>query len=232
MGSDAQAKNELHLPEEVLSLPVAEGRNPDRLFMSREQRRDIRALLSIEMWQWYIALFGWIPGRAGSVLRGLAYRPFLKRAGRPVFFGEHVRITSPENLDIGDWGAAGHYTFLNATGGIKIGAWAAVTHRCILNTVNHVYEDPEAPVRLQGLEVAPIVVEDDAWLGSGVYVMPGVTIGRGAIVGANSVVTRDIPAYSIAAGIPARPIRRRRLPGEAPTSRQADRSNTKDPYAL
>lgn len=54
---------------------------------------------------------------------------------------------------------------------------------------------------------APIVVEDDAWLGAGVVVMPGVRIGRGAVVGANSVVTRDVPPGHVVAGSPARTVR-------------------------
>jgi maltose O-acetyltransferase len=61
---------------------------------------------------------------------------------------------------------------------------------------------PFAPV-----ERAPIVIEDDAWLGAGVIVMPGVRIGRGAIVGAASVVTRDVPPLHIVAGQPAKTIR-------------------------
>lgn len=61
---------------------------------------------------------------------------------------------------------------------------------------------PFAPV-----ERAPIVIEDDAWLGTGVIVMPGVRIGRGAIVGALSVVTRDVPPLHIVAGQPAKTIR-------------------------
>jgi maltose O-acetyltransferase len=61
---------------------------------------------------------------------------------------------------------------------------------------------PFAPV-----ERAPIVIEDDAWLGTGVVVMPGVRIGRGAIVGALSVVTRDVPPLHIVAGQPAKTIR-------------------------
>jgi galactoside O-acetyltransferase len=54
---------------------------------------------------------------------------------------------------------------------------------------------------------APIVVEADVWLGAGVVVLPGVTIGRGAIVGANSVVTKDVPPLTVVGGIPAKPIR-------------------------
>ena len=60
---------------------------------------------------------------------------------------------------------------------------------------------PYAPV-----SYGPIVIENDAWLGIGVVVLPNVTIGEGAVVGANSVVTRDVKPYTIVAGLPARPI--------------------------
>jgi len=66
----------------------------------------------------------------------------------------------------------------------------------------------QAESRIRGLEVArPIVIEDDAWLGGGAIVLPGVTIGRGAVVGAGAVVTRDVPANTVAVGNPARVIR-------------------------
>ena len=54
----------------------------------------------------------------------------------------------------------------------------------------------------------PIAIEDDAWLGAGVIVLPNVTIGRGAVVGAGAVVTRDVPSFTVVAGVPARPIKR------------------------
>ena len=56
----------------------------------------------------------------------------------------------------------------------------------------------------QGVEVAPVVIEDDVWIGLNVVVLQGVTIGRGAIVGAGAVVTKNIPAWSIAHGVPAK----------------------------
>ncbi|KJL40333.1 acyltransferase [Microbacterium trichothecenolyticum] len=72
----------------------------------------------------------------------------------------------------------------------------------------HGFDDPHTPIRDQPLvRVAPVRVERGAWLGQNVVVMPGVTIGAGAVVGANSVVTRDIPARTVAVGAPARVIR-------------------------
>ncbi len=71
-------------------------------------------------------------------------------------------------------------------------------------------DDLTQPIRLQPIQSrGDIVVEDDVWLGVGVKVLDGVTIGRGAVIGAGAVVTKDIPPLAIAAGVPARVLRRR-----------------------
>lgn len=62
---------------------------------------------------------------------------------------------------------------------------------------------PYAPIAY-----GPIVIQEDAWIGTGVIVMPNITIGKGAIVGAGSIVTRDVPVYTIVIGAPARPLRK------------------------
>ena len=194
-------------------LPLAPGRNPNRVFVPRTARKGVGSLARHEMWEWYVAMFNWIPGRIGWLARGLALKPFLKRSGWPIIFGTNCQIVAPWNLEMDDWAAIGNIAV--ATGGITMHKYAAATRGTVLNTVNHIYEDPDIPLRLQGIELAPIVIEEDAWIGNNSYVGPGVTIGRGAIVAANSMVTKDVPAWTIVGGVPARPIRRRRRPGEA-----------------
>jgi acetyltransferase-like isoleucine patch superfamily enzyme len=54
----------------------------------------------------------------------------------------------------------------------------------------------------------PIIIEQDAWLGAGVIVLPGIRIGRGAVIGAGAVVIDDVPSFTVVAGVPARPIRK------------------------
>ena len=73
--------------------------------------------------------------------------------------------------------------------------------------VNHVYHDTTKPISHQGITTQGIVVEDGAWIGGGAIILDGVRIGRNAVVGAGAVVTKDVPAYTIVAGNPARVMR-------------------------
>ena len=87
-------------------------------------------------------------------------------------------------------------------GGLSIG------HNCMLGGgtticgVNHGMSDLDIPMRFQPSGSAPIVIEDDVWIGMRVVIIPGVTIGKGAVIGAGSVVIRDIPPNSVAMGTP------------------------------
>ena len=74
--------------------------------------------------------------------------------------------------------------------------------------LNHLYEDVQRrPIHAQGVSTAPIVIEDNSWIGANVVVVAGVTIGKHAVIAAGSIVTKDIPPYSVAVGNPARVIK-------------------------
>ena len=85
----------------------------------------------------------------------------------------------------------------------------------------HAHDTLSEPIMNQGYYDAPIVIEDDVWIGHGVTVMAGVTIGRGSIVGAGAVVTKDIPPYSIAIGVPARIVKKRTDENKIDTASQS-----------
>lgn len=89
------------------------------------------------------------------------------------------------------------------TGGITIGNDVLIGHGCTFTTLNHALD----PQRRADLVPAPVVLEDRVWLGAGVIVTPGVRIGSGSIVGAGSVVTKDVPPDVVVAGVPARIVR-------------------------
>lgn len=94
-------------------------------------------------------------------------------------------------------------------GNIRIGKQCMIAANCGIFANNHKFVDPLLPIKKQGVTCQGIVVEDNCWLGHGVTVLDGVTIGEGSVIGAGAVVTKDIPPYSVAVGIPATVIKNR-----------------------
>lgn len=126
------------------------------------------------------------------------------RLGRDVFFetvGEGV-IALGSNVRVN----AG--CFLVSYASVKIGNDCLIGEYVSIRDADHGI-DGEGPMRSQAHRHAPVVIEDDVWIGRGAAVLRGVRIGKGAVVGANSVVTKDVPAMTIVGGCPARVIRKR-----------------------
>jgi acetyltransferase-like isoleucine patch superfamily enzyme len=94
-------------------------------------------------------------------------------------------------------------------GGLEIGNDVRIAAHVRIVPMNHIYEDPKTVIHLQEIRCLGIKIEDDVWLGAGCTVLDGVTIGKGSVIGAGAVVTKDIPPYSIAVGVPAKVIKKR-----------------------
>lgn len=133
---------------------------------------------------------------------------FSKLTGQPV--NETLGLIPPFNTDFGKNIHIGERVFINSgckmqdQGGIYIGNDVLIGHNACLLTLNHEM-DPE---NRQDMHPQPIHINDKAWLGSNVTVLPGVTIGKGAVVAAGAVVTRDVDANTVVAGVPAKPVRK------------------------
>jgi galactoside O-acetyltransferase len=140
----------------------------------------------------------------GSWARYLFYKLFLRSAG---YFHSMsgLRIPAPESVSIGDDVGINLGVLINSCNGgsIDIGNHVMIGPYCVFRSADHVFTDTSRPMKSQGHAGGKIVVEDDCWLGSHVVVTKNVTIGKGSIIGAHSVVTHDIPPYSIAMGAPA-----------------------------
>lgn len=92
-------------------------------------------------------------------------------------------------------------------GPVTIGKQVIIAQHVVISGLNHGYQDINIPIRLQPVSILPVVIEDECWLGSNAVVTAGVHIGRHSIVAAGSVVTKNVPAYSVVAGNPARIIK-------------------------
>lgn len=112
-------------------------------------------------------------------------------------------------VEIGEGTHIGPGVYITGPGKVTIGRNCLIAVQSMLIANNHVFSDLNVPIHSQGLVCKGIQIEEDCWLGAGVKVLDGVTIGRGSVIGAGSVITRDIPAYSVAVGVPAKVIRQR-----------------------
>lgn len=110
-------------------------------------------------------------------------------------------------IKIGQGSLIGEYSVIRGQGGVTIGDRVYTSPMTQIIAVNHVFSDPHKPFIEQGITAKGITIEDDVWLGSGCVVTDGVRIGKGAVVAAGSVVTGDVPAHTVVAGVPARVIK-------------------------
>ncbi|MBR2927395.1 MAG: acyltransferase [Clostridia bacterium] len=135
---------------------------------------------------------------------------FAKRIARS--FGKNVNIEKHAHftpgLSIGDNSGVGIRCEVN--GPVTIGANVMMGPEVVIYTQTHKYDRTDIPMCEQGsTEPSEVVIEDDVWLGRRAIIMPGVRIGKGSIIGAGAVVTKDVPPYSVVGGVPARVIRTR-----------------------
>jgi len=95
-------------------------------------------------------------------------------------------------------------SFVDGNGGVEIGPNCLLSPGVQVLSGNHVIDDPDVPIRFPGTAYGKVTIGEDCWLGTNVIILPGVTVGRGAVVGAGAVVTKSIPEFSIALGVPAK----------------------------
>jgi putative colanic acid biosynthesis acetyltransferase WcaF len=161
------------------------------------------------LWQLVQAtLFGLSPQPLYGWRRALL-RLFGAKIGRKVLLRPTARVTFPWKVEIGDCSWIGDHAELYSLDWISIGRHAVVSQRSYLCTASHDMDDLAF-----GYITAPITIGDQAWIASDVFVAPGVTVGRGAVVGTRSTVFDDIPSEFVAYGQPARAVRKRGAPKE------------------
>jgi len=101
------------------------------------------------------------------------------------------------------------YTVLYGHGGLTIGNNVLIAGQCLIIPANHNFNNPDIPINRQGETRKGVVIEDNVWLGAGVKILDGVTIGYGAIVAAGAVVSKDVEPNTIVGGVPAKKIKDR-----------------------
>jgi len=141
--------------------------------------------------QWYLLRLGAV-GKNVTIMNGCIF----PHPGS-VFIGNHVFINFHSVL------------FSAPNAGITIADNVVIGPRCMFVTGGHAIDEPNVPIIDNPATAAPIVIEENVWIGANVTILPGVRIAKGCVVGAGSVVTKDTKPFTVVAGVPARLIRSR-----------------------
>jgi acetyltransferase-like isoleucine patch superfamily enzyme len=130
------------------------------------------------------------------------------KIGKKVVFYPGVWIAPAKNLVVGDDVDFALDVLVTAGGGVTIGDRVLIGYRTQILSSNHVI-DGKKPIFYSGHVKKPVVIENDVWIGASCIILPGTRIGEGAVIAAGSVVTKDVPAFAIVGGVPAKVIRYR-----------------------
>jgi maltose O-acetyltransferase len=150
-----------------------------------------------------------LPNGAGGRLRAVLYRAAGLRVGHGTIFAGPLNFGTARDcsrhIHIGARCFLNTHIFIDAAALVTLGDGVSVGHHVIIITSDHAIGP--ANFRAGTLKPLPVTLENGVWIGAGATLLPGVTIGAGSVVAAGAVVTRDVPANTLVAGIPAKVIR-------------------------
>jgi acetyltransferase-like isoleucine patch superfamily enzyme len=162
-----------------------------------------------------------IQSLAIPVRRILAQRIF-RHCGEGVIFHHNVLFSKGSNISVGDYSLINRYVMLDDRAELTIGSFVMVAAGVTIETHTHPFDDFSLPIAFGGRAGLPVTVGDNSVLGYNSVLMAGVSVGYRCIVGANSVVTKDIPDYTVAGGVPAKPIKQHLPPDDGQVWQPSD----------
>jgi len=125
-----------------------------------------------------------------------------------VFIHENVQIRGKESLSVGKGTTINRNTCILDK--VRIGKYCSIAPNVVIVGSNHNFNDPDLLIKKQGLTIKGITIEDDVWIGANATILDGIIIGKGSIIAAGAVVNKSIPPYTIAGGVPAKIIKKRK----------------------
>jgi len=135
---------------------------------------------------------------------------FLKKSGRKFLLNREVIIESPNKIEIGNNLQVNARCWISGGGNLKIGDNVLIGPHVVIHTANHNFKNKDILIREQGHTLKAIVIEDDVWIAANSTILPGVTIKKGTVIAAGSVITKDTEPYGVYAGVPAKKIKERK----------------------
>jgi maltose O-acetyltransferase len=144
--------------------------------------------------------------------RAIPFKPGdAKRVGDGCFYMDQIVWLNGEHIEMDDGVGFNYGCYVNGVGGLVIGEGTIFGPYTMIHTADHKTDDVTRPIPEQGWEdTPPVQIGPQCWIGMGVCILPGVRIGEGCVIGAGSVLTTDLDAYTVAVGNPAEPVKSRR----------------------
>lgn len=140
-------------------------------------------------------------------LRSFSCKLFFEKVGKKVNIDRNAYVG--DKIKIGDYSGIGKNSYISDY--VTIGKYVMMGPDCLIYTTNHEFRKVDTPMCFQKWQnPKPVIIEDDVWIGGRVIILPGVTIGKGSIIGAGSVVTKNVEPYSIVGGNPAHILKKRK----------------------
>jgi acetyltransferase-like isoleucine patch superfamily enzyme len=175
-------------------------------------------LASRYLWRRFLTRAGWRWRTDGPLFLGSDLELQVGRRGRVdfgrfVWIGHGTKLRCHEGvIEIGAKTVMGQECTISAYKRVRIGEQCVIADRAMFIDFDHGVVEVERPIRLQGIYTRDVEVGSNVWIGYGACILRGVSVGDNSIVGTNSVVTKDVPANAVVAGVPARIVRMRDAP--------------------
>lgn len=166
----------------------------------------IKLFIARVFWIYYFFRYRFKIGENTRIKKILVRETNNIKIGSNSFIDDYVILNSGHKLgsiEIGNNSFIGAFSLLDGTGSLNIGNDVMIATHVRIVAANHNFDRIDIPMKNQGITGKGIKINNDVWIGTGAVILDGVNVGEGSIVAAHSVVTKDVPDFSIVAGVPA-----------------------------
>ncbi|MBI2139416.1 acyltransferase [Candidatus Woesearchaeota archaeon] len=164
------------------------------------------AIVKYTLRDFFLGTANIFPSSIGYLIRRVFYKLALRKCGEGLLMKPFATILFPERVSLGNHVSINEYSLLDGDGELAVGDFTRISAHVKIITHILSFEKKDVPLKLQEKRKKGVTVGKDVLLGAGCTLLPGITIGDGAIIGAGAVVTKDVRAFAIMAGVPAKEI--------------------------
>ena len=169
----------------------------------------LTSIFRLEFESLVFGVFSIVPTSGGVILRALVGKLFFKHCSGFAWIQPRVTIVHSDRIKVGSNFGINSGSYINGVGGIEFGSFVLIGSNVTISSGQHPIEGDLPAIFARQSIPKKITIGDDVWIGAGAVIMPGVSIARGTVIGANAVVTKNTEEYSVMVGAPAYKLRKR-----------------------